>query len=774
MPDESPAVQGGLQLDTGEEPQADAEDPAGESAGRRQSRAVLEGLVPTVYKYAVKGAISPAILAEVRRQHIVRNKLTEIMRSGDERVAELHAAQPEVAAAEALAAGAAATVAELKAAIQKRKADNRTRRPDPVLTAALKSAYAVRNEAVENAKAARKQSRARLKDAETAIRDETAATLKSLYPEATGGSLYEDTPVPGAIYWATFNLVSKQQGLALKKVIKRRKEGLPAELSFRRWDGSGSITVSPQRAATAPPRTPQTLAAVAGGIIRDETTAILQLLPRSIRSKPEESVPEPWNARLEDLAHKGPRSFREAAAVLADLRNALRDNTISPRGTVKVCAALREIAEDWPAAQWRNVILLQPGLSQDEWAALPPCERKRGEIRIRIGSGESESLETLHVVMHRPLPDDADIVQAQVTITRVTSTRLRAAVTLTCMLPAPEPKQKQDGPVIAVHTGWRALPDGAIRVAVITGATTPPPSGAGRVKDAASARRRLGTRRAGMRDEALGRPWAGDVPLTQESGIRDHGTWQEIVIPAQVRDTAGRSASLSGGRSIGMNNARKSIAAFLDRFPEMKEEVDPHGTLDRWRSPFRFRAALAVMTAHAPQAPETQELQEWSVKDTHLELWEKYAHQRHVLGWRKDMYRNIGAWLAGQASVIVTDSWPIILTRPGAEEEDTAQMEAARSNAVLAAPGELRASVKMAAGQRGAEYREAPAGLTRAHYRCGGELAKDERAKGVRVQCRACRKHVDQDLNAARAMAASAEATIRAEAEAASMADAAQ
>lgn len=632
----------------------------------RESRAAREGLQAVVYRYAVKGPVPDAVTAEVRRAHILRNKVTEVMRDGDTAIAALHAAQPDVAAALETAAAAAARVKEIRDGIQQRKAAGRTRRPDPLLSAELDEARTAAREKRDAAKAVKTVARERLRDAEKAIRDETAAALKALYGQAVSGTLYEGTPAAGAVYWATYNLVASQQQQAMHRVISLRTEGRPAELSFRRWDGEGTIAVQPQRGAGDPARTP---------------------------------------------------------AVLAD-----------------------------PEAKWRNVILLTPGRSAAEWATLPPCERKRAEIRVRIGSGDSASLETMRVVYHRPVPDNADIVSVQVTVTRVTSTRLRASVALTALLPPPP--QRDAGPAAAMHTGWRVLEDGAIRTAVITGATAPPPA-AGCVKDAVSARRRHRARLKGERSGVPGRPWAGDMPLAQESGIRDHGDWQEVVIPAGIRDLASHADSLGAVRDREMNGARRAVTAFLNRFPAMREDVDPRGSLGRWRSPGRFRAALAVMQDADPDAAEVRELRSWAAQDTHLELWEAYESRRHVTGWRRDLYRNVAAWLGGSAGVIVTDSWSAARTRPGPGEEDTAQMAAARVNAVLAAPGELRHAVKTAAARRGAELREAPPGLTGVHHGCGGELPADERAAAVHVVCRRCGRRVDQDLNAARAMAAS-------------------
>jgi hypothetical protein len=63
------------------------------------------------------------------------------------------------------------------------------------------------------------------------------------------------------------------------------------------------------------------------------------------------------------------------------------------------------------------VLQLSPGRTEAEWAALAPAERKAAKVRFRVGSGDTASLETLRIVIHRPLPGDGDRIMMQVTAT---------------------------------------------------------------------------------------------------------------------------------------------------------------------------------------------------------------------------------------------------------------------------------------------------------------------------------------------------------------------
>lgn len=90
-----------------------------------------------VYRYAVMGRPSDALLAEARRAHLLRNEITAIWRKADEKIAALYASAPDVAAAQEAAEAARAEVGELREQIRVRKQTHRTRRPDPELVSRL-------------------------------------------------------------------------------------------------------------------------------------------------------------------------------------------------------------------------------------------------------------------------------------------------------------------------------------------------------------------------------------------------------------------------------------------------------------------------------------------------------------------------------------------------------------------------------------------------------------------------------------------------------------
>ena len=800
-----------------------------------------------VYRYAVQGRIPQAVTDEIRRGHILRNKITEIYRDADTHTAGLYADQPDVAGAQQAADRAAEQVQTLTGQIQARKSAQRRRQPDSELAQRVAEARAVSRGAQARLKSAQVGARRRLLEQERRILAGAHAAVDALCAQAAAGSLYADSPVPGALYWASRNTIARQQRTALDGVISRRSEGRPAELAYRRWDGTGTLTVTLQREIGVTPQE------------RAEVTRLRAdgLSPRQIAER-----------------------TRFSARTVARIRDTGPERAGDPPRTPAVLA-------DTEHGRWRNVLALTPGRTEAEWAALPPAQRKRAEVRFRIGAGPSAAMATLWIVLHQPLPDNADVIQMQVTITRATSTRVKASIALTVNVPDPEPPEP-GGPA-AVHTGWRVLDDGAIRVAVITGAPPPPP-GIGAVRDERAARMRWQARRAGTRSGIPGRPWAGATASDQESGLRDHGSWQEIVILPAIRRRDEHVRSLLSIRGRETEQARKAIAEHIARHLASRELLDPDGTLDRWRSRRRFtraigalesacpspageeaavaaspadldaegaiaagyiegllgiagldgdidavvdggrtivsvagpardvltgadsdaarglqeltrlavhrrtgvptrlivdvggyrarhasRLAPAAQTAARPGDPEPRDpadpvacgtdhdallaaLQAWQEQDQHLESWQLYEQRRHVIGWRRSMYRSIADWLTGSASVVIMDSWSAARARPAADEEDTWQMQASRANAVLAAPGELRQAIREAARRRGVPVQEGPGRTSTAHQACpagNGELPAGERASSLVVTCRGCGHLVDQDLNALAVMIAS-------------------
>jgi hypothetical protein len=745
----------------------------------RESRAARQGLQAVVYRYFVPGPLPEAVTSEIRRAHVLRNKITEAYREADEAVAGIYADDPGVAAAAETADAAADLVRQLRGQVQARKSEGRTRVPDPQLAAQLTGARAGLAGARAALRAAKDHARDVVRPAVSAAAAEAEAKIRALYPAAGDGSLFAGDPLlpgdGGGLFWATFNAVRDQQGTAHARVLDARAKRRPAELRFRRWDGTGTVTAQLQRPMGG--RAVISFAAVCDQDLTGVPVAwqvsgdgAAQVSVTSKCTRDAETGRHVWETAVVNEGDAG--ADVTCAANLSPLLDAGAEVTVNrddpvplflgEDGTLTWAGALkgglpfrtRHVLGD-TAGPWRNVALLQPAapgdmprgnqrmprspyldaapldpgtLSDKEHAAVPGhSPYLRAALRLRVGAGPAAQLVTVPFRYHRPLPEDGEVTQVQLTCRRE-GRRFTAYLALTVLVPAPEPRD--GGRVAAVHTGWRAMSDGSLRVAVITGA-------------------------------AAGKPpdirWRNERTGERQPGIIDHGTWTEVVIPAAARDLMGKARSLQGIRDRNLAAARDAVAAHLGACPGDKGVLDPDGTLAQWRSPARIARCLADAEAAGIAPGLRAALRDWARQDRHLEDWQT-ANEARFRRWRKNLFATVAAWVTEAADTVVTDSWDAGRRKPAPEQEDTAQEVTGRSNAVLASPGELRSAVTVAARRRGVTVREPAGGLAGVHHGCPqsppGQLPADSRAAGVTVTCTGCRRTVDQDMVMAAAMAA--------------------
>jgi hypothetical protein len=595
------------------------------------------GLTMTVYRYAVKGDLPAEAAAELRRAHRLRNKLTEIELGYQEQVAAAWAAHPQIAAALECLEQSAAAVSDLTGRAKARRAADRSAKPDPEVTAALKDARAARSAGKLEVRRLKDQYYASgVRPALLAARDARHAAVKGTYPQSVGEGLY----------WATVNDVTDHHSVSVQQVAAKRKAGLPAQVRFRRWRGEGTLAVQLQRQAGDPARDPEMIASAGG--------------------------------------------------------------------------------------KWRNVAALGPHAGPDDFAALPRGERRaaarRGVLRFRIGSGAAAATVTVPVVIHRMLPAGADITGMRIT-RRVLAGKPEVTVSVSARVPAPLPRT--EGSLAAVHAGWRALPDGALRVAVVAGAGTPP---------------------------------AGLAAPGRDQVARDHGGWAELVIPAGWRSIQARDEKLRGRRDGNLNVLRAWLLAWLAGQPEWcRRAADPDGTLASWRSPARFArlarsvAADGVPPADPGWAEAYRQLAAWYRQDLHLREWE-CCERDQLTRMRDEAWRRAAAWITGGAALVVMDEWQVapLARRPDVTGEDDPQARAARANRFLAAPGALLSAIRGAAGRRGVTVTEPGAEGAAAHYACGTPLDAAQRMAQVMVWCSRCGVMVDQDWNALQVLLAAA------------------
>jgi len=380
--------------------------------------------------------------------------------------------------------------------------------------------------------------------------------------------------------------------------------------------------------------------------------------------------------------------------------------------------------------QWRNVLQVRPWMPPEQFDGLTRGERKRhgrGEAVWSVGGGRTV---TLPIQVHRMMPADADVCEAQLVVTR-TGAHWSAALCVTVRLPDPDPVEGRSP--LALHCGWRHRPDGSVRV---------------------------GT-------------WASPEPLVPPANLadvlaaHDSGRWGEIVIPASWLELAGRPAALRSRRDLALEPVQRKLAEWLDQNPQPDgDDGRPGltgGDVRRWRSANRF-AALAIRWRDTPPPGEgaaemTAVLEAWRRQDKHLWEWEAHSRAR-LRGRRDDAWRKVGAWLAEQAGVLVVDDVDLAALRQRGDVADddpvlpgTAAGQA-RARAALAAPGRLRQCATGAADRRGVAVRTVESGyLTRTCPHCGERGDAHPRyAQSAVVTCPSCGRSYDQDRSAATLM----------------------
>lgn len=220
------------------------------------ARSTWDGAM-TVYRY---GCPSWADLDDVGMEqlllaHDLRNELVAIEHRYQLAVNAVWSLFPAIAETDAQVQAAQKVVNGLRErAAEERRADRTTvprsgtRRELAEARRSLRAAKAARRKAKE---LLYPQAKSRLLDVRQA-RDAARKALYSEYCQRRG------------LHWATYNDVTQAHDTAVSRVTNQRKQGRPAELRFRRWDGSGTLTVQLQRDAGKPARTFQLLSSGKG------------------------------------------------------------------------------------------------------------------------------------------------------------------------------------------------------------------------------------------------------------------------------------------------------------------------------------------------------------------------------------------------------------------------------------------------------------------------------------------------------------------------------
>jgi hypothetical protein len=375
-------------------------------------------------------------------------------------------------------------------------------------------------------------------------------------------------------------------------------------------------------------------------------------------------------------------------------------------------------AAEWQALQNRNSLVSRKGkpLPQPDPNSKRSLRRAAATggtstsnyavVRLRIGSdGRAPVWAAWPVVISRPLPADAPIKWAQIHAHKVGSrTEWRLLITVdNCEVP-----KKNGQKTVAVNLGWRNLQDGGLRVGYAVGSD---------------------------------------------------GREEEVRVPeAYVRGVA-HVDSIRGIRDKRLEELKKDLAEWADEreLPEWLEEALRY--VDQWKSPKRIAMLLRRWSERRfeKDASLYDALRAWEKQDRHLRFWECDEREK-LLRMRKDYYRQIAATLAKEYDRVLITNMDLrdFVSLPAPEEAAKSEGAEQRRSRFLAAPSELRESIKNACSTRGAVFEEVDSKFkTQTCNACGLVTAFAARTD-LHHTCE-CGARWDQDANHCRNLLASDE-----------------
>jgi transposase len=225
-----------------------------------------------------------------------------------------------------------------------------------------------------------------------------------------------------------------------------------------------------------------------------------------------------------------------------------------------------------------------------------------------------------------------------------------------------------------------------------------------------------------------------------------------VAVPGSWLEEMSRLDGVGSLEDTKKNAVQGELVQWLKERPDAVEAlgVTP-AELAHWKSAGRL-ARLVLRwreTRLAGDEAVFEKAEAWRRQDRHLVEWEAQGRDQ-LIASRREVYRVLAARLVAAYGCFVAEDMDIPkLTRKGKPEDGPDYMEeAARKSARYAAPGSLRAAIKLAAGREGVKAMEVPSmGTTKVHSLCGTWLDHDF-SEQIMAWCPKCEMGFDQDANA--------------------------
>lgn len=297
------------------------------------------------------------------------------------------------------------------------------------------------------------------------------------------------------------------------------------------------------------------------------------------------------------------------------------------------------------------------------------------------------------VVLHRPLPEEAQVQWVYLTAKKV-ATKLRWSL---CVVLAKDsewvkPDVAQDG-VVGIDLGWRVMPGGDVRVAYVVG---------------------------------------------------DDGEMKDVRIPKEKLERWRQVSDLRAVRDKNFNEIRQQFLDWLrgHEVPDWLSESTRY--LPHWRKVVKL-AKICLQWRDKRFEGDSEmlaSLEAWRKQDKHLYEWQENLHQK-AREWRNNYYRELAAALSRRYRTVVFEKMSLAAMKKVKVEDESRY---GRPMSQLVSAGIFRRFFTE-------RFREtilvSPKNTTSACHRCASHVVfEDERQ--LKAACLVCGWRGDRDENGAR------------------------
>lgn len=324
-------------------------------------------------------------------------------------------------------------------------------------------------------------------------------------------------------------------------------------------------------------------------------------------------------------------------------------------------------------------------------------EQQYYDLHMQIGDTRRErQWIVIPFRLHRPIPENATIKWVRV-LMRSVGVQTKWSVQFVIACPELEPTHPRgESGTVAVHLGWRLLPDGRLRVAT----------------------------------------WKDD-----------HGQTGEWCMPADRMARWSRSESLRSIRDRMFDAIRATLTTMLEPLTPPDVVAERLAYMNRWRSQNRLATLIRIWgeSRFDGDTAAFAAATEWLKQDRHLHDYEAF-NRRKAANWRKVEYRKLAVLLSSRYKTLVIGqvNWKALGTDP--DPAKSKLPEEVRHRRTIAPCGGLDATLRTYFGPADS-LRLRAKHLTAQCSRCD-HIHRGRQAATQELVCENCGASMDQDMNA--------------------------